>query len=320
MKQLDLALRSLPEIESVSGMTMPPYSTSTWIWGGMYNGRNVQTHMNLATDDLADVLSIHLTAGRWFSKDDDGSTFAPAIINEKLAKDLYGSDDPVGKELPYGGEHQKSRVIGVVEDFRKAGEFSQNVNYMITRISYSDTTMRNSWDFLIRVKPGINASFEEKLVRTLESVARGWTFEVASLDHERDTYIRKNLAPLLAGAVVAGFLLLMVALGLVGVLWQNVSQRTREIGLRRALGGTAGDVSRQIHLEQFLITSIGVAAGSVLVMQFPILNLIEFVKPAAYVEALAVSLVLMYTLTYLCSLFPGWLAMDIEPAEALHYE
>jgi putative ABC transport system permease protein len=113
----------------------------------------------------------------------------------------------------------------------------------------------------------------------------------------------------------------MVALGLIGVLWQNVSQRIGEIGLRRALGGTPAHLARQIQGEQFVITSIGVTAASGLVLQIPLLNLTDgAVNTEVFLVSLVVSLVVMFGLTYFCSMFPGWLAMQIEPAEALHYE
>ena len=69
------------------------------------------------------------------------------------------------------------------------------------------------------------------------------------------------LGPLIAAGVIAGFLLLMVAMGLTGVLWQTVTQRTREIGLRRAKGATAGDIRTQILGELVVMTSIAVLAG-----------------------------------------------------------
>jgi len=317
MNQVTLALRGLPEIESIGGISMAPYSRSTGISNVDYNGRMVSAHMNQATDGLKEVLNADLTAGRWFSPEDNGATFAPAIINEQLAKELYGAENPLGKELPF----DKERVVGVVRDFRKAGEFSQPVNYLIERIRTNDTTGRNfPWEILIKVKPGTTAAFTEPLVKKLESVEKNWSFEVTSLEHERDADFRLRLAPLIAGGIIAGFLLFMVALGLIGVLWQNVSQRTKEIGLRRAMGGTARNVSRQIHAEQFIITTLGLAAGSILVMQVPLLDLIGFIQPGIYFTALVFSLILMYAITYLCSLFPSWLAMEVQPAEALHYE
>ena len=67
---------------------------------------------------------------------------------------------------------------------------------------------------------------------------------------------------MLAVGVVAGFLMLMVALGLTGVLWQNVTQRTREIGLRRAKGATARRIHRQILGELLVMTTLALAAGA----------------------------------------------------------
>ena len=318
MEHITTALRDLPEIESIGGVSMAPYSHSEWISNSEFNGREISTRGNEATDGLKSVLGIDLTAGRWFTPDDNGAAFKPAVINERLAQDLYGSENPLGKELPFN----KERVVGVMRDFRKAGAFSQTVNYLITRINISDTADRHIlYTILIKVKPGTTAAFQERLVKALESVQKNWTFEVAQLEHERDEDAKVRLAPLLAGGIIAMFLLSMVALGLIGVLWQNVSQRTTEIGLRRALGGTARHVSRQIHAEQFVITTIGVAAASALVLQVPLLNLAgDSINLDVYLSALFLSLFLMYGLTYFCSMFPGWLAMEIEPAEALHYE
>jgi len=317
MKQIMLALRALPEIESFGGIQLTPYDNSTSIHQFEYNGRRIQMYVNSATDGLKDALSVSLTAGRWFSPEDDASTTRAMIINEQLAKDLFGSENPLGKELP----RNIGRVIGVVKDFRKAGEFSQLVNYALFRIRTNDTAeYAIPYSILIKVKPGVTAAFEEKLMATLEGVEKGWTFDVRILQHDREKYIKENLIPLLVGGIIAAFLLFMVALGLVGVLWQNVTQRTKEMGLRRALGGSAKSVAGQIHGEQFIISTIGMAAACILILQVPLLGLISFMGPEVYVIALILAVTLMYGITHLCSLIPGWLAMDIEPAEALHYE
>ena len=77
----------------------------------------------------------------------------------------------------------------------------------------------------------------------------------------RDDWMQETLAPLLAAGVIAGFLILMVGMGLTGVLWQTVTQRTREVGLRRAKGATIGDIRAQILGELVVMTSIAVLAG-----------------------------------------------------------
>ena len=90
------------------------------------------------------------------------------------------------------------------------------------------------------------------------------------------------MAPLVAVGLVAGFLMLMVALGLLGVLWQNVTQRTREMGLRRAKGAAKVDVQRQILGEIGVMTTLALLAGVLVAIQFPLLDIIYFVEPHVY--------------------------------------
>src|SRR5262249_60359516 len=134
------------------------------------------------------------------------------------------------------------------------------------------------------------------------------------------TYICERLASVLAFGLVTGFLLLMVALGLTGVLWQNVTQRTREIGLRRAKGATIPRVHRQILGELTVMTSLALLAGVLVVVQFPLLDLLGYVRPAVFAASLAVSIAALYGVTLVCGWYPSRLATRVPPAEALRYE
>jgi len=315
MELVTRALGEMPEIEATGGIGASPYNTSTSISNTKVDGRVISVYMNEATDGTGDALKVDLVAGRWFSPEDDGAAHTPAVINEQLAMELFGSTDVIGKETPL----RDSRVVGVVRDFRKGGEFSLPVAYHISRIAVNDTANRSiPWDILIRVREGTTAEFQEKLVRTLESVQKGWNFRVTKLDAAREANFKEHLIPLAAGGIIAGFLLFMVALGLIGVLWQNVSQRTREIGIRRAVGGTAVALYRQLLTELVLLTSFGLAIGTVVIVQFPLLDLISEIPPGVYAAGFFIAASLMYLLTFASGLYPSWLTMEIQPAEALH--
>ena len=119
---------------------------------------------------------------------------------------------------------------------------------------------------------------------------------------------------------MAFFLLLMVGLGLIGVLWQNLLQRTREMGLRRAAGASRSAVHRQVIWEQAILTSLGVLLGVVVVVQIPILDLIGFIRPEVFAAGLGVSMAAIYLLAVLCALYPSAMASRLQPAEALRYE
>jgi putative ABC transport system permease protein len=112
----------------------------------------------------------------------------------------------------------------------------------------------------------------------------------------------------------------MVGLGLTGVLWQNVTRRTREIGLRRAMGASGPVVRRQILAEVVLLATIAVIIGAVVVLQLPVLGVLSLVTPAAFATGFAGALAAIYALTVLCGLYPGWLASRLTPADALRYE
>ena len=108
----------------------------------------------------------------------------------------------------------------------------------------------------------------------------------------RATSFRFLLTPLIVAGTVAFFLLLMVGLGLIGVLWQNLLQRTREIGLRRAAGASRAAVHRQVLLEQIVVTSLGVLIGTLLVIQIPVLDLIGvLVATGCFASGLLVAMV-----------------------------
>jgi putative ABC transport system permease protein len=138
--------------------------------------------------------------------------------------------------------------------------------------------------------------------------------------HMRESYLRQGMAPLLIGAVIAGFMMLMVGLGLTGVLWQNVTQRTREIGLRRATGATGADVQRQVLGEILILATLGMGVGILVVVQLPLLDLLGGFRGTSFGAALAGSAALLYALSALCAFYPGRLATRITPVEALHHD
>src|SRR5581483_1483577 len=120
-------------------------------------------------------------------------------------------------------------------------------------------------------------------INTAQSIAKDWSFHVQPITEMRETMNSVRLAPVIAIGLIAGFLMIMVALGLIGVLWQNVTQRTREIGLRRAKGATAGNIYKQILGELIIIASFGLIVGTIVIAQFPLLDLVGFVSTRIYV-------------------------------------
>ena len=324
IRNLYLALQDFDEVTSAAGtsITLVPYSSSSSFYTIEYKGRKVRTQKGEGTDNLERVLDMKLIQGRWFEKGDDALKWKPVLINQRLSRELFGSEDPLGKKI----ETYPWQVVGVISDFRRDGELAEPGNLVIERIYLNDPALSSSKglglpnDFLIKVRPGTRAAFEEKLTAKLQAIARGWTFHVQPLSQMRASYLKLRLAPLIAAGLIVTFLIIMVGLGLMGVLWQNVTQRTKEIGLRRANGATADHIYKQILGELLVVTTFGILAGTAVIVQFPLLKLFSFLSAQVYIISLAISIALMYLLTILCGLYPARLATKVHPAEALHYE
>ena len=160
-------------------------------------------------------------------------------------------------------------------------------------------------------------------MKRAQAVAHDWSFEVQTLETMREDKLRQYASPLMVVGTIAVFLLLMVALGLTGVVWQSVTQRIREFGLRRAKGATIPNVRTQVLVEMVIMTSIALLAGVVLVAQLPLLPLpsdLNIVPAGVFLASIAISVAAIYLLTLACGWYPSRLATKIQPAEALHYE
>ena len=328
VRQVLLALKDFPEIEQSAGTELAPYqlgaSESSYIW----RGRRIEFGSAEVTDEFKPLLGLTIVEGRWFGPEDRGQNFDPVVINYPMRADLFGNGPVLGENLSPesapddAAPPRPKRVVGVVGAYREDGEFDGMKHYVIFRKDLAGTGLRDRppRNILIRVQPGTTAAFEERLLSRLQAVAPEWSFEVTPMAEMRESRMRLAIVPLLVVALVAGFLMLMVALGVFGVLWQNVTQRFREIGLRRAKGAARVHIRRQILGEIAVMTSLALLAGVLVVIQFPLLNVIYFVEPYVYVLGLVISAAIMYLLTLTCAWYPSRLATRIEPAEALRYE
>ncbi|MGH9840303.1 MAG: ABC transporter permease [Blastocatellia bacterium] len=324
IKQMLAGMREFSEIESSAPLWGSPYWNGDWSGDRkLKDGTDLEIGNNETTEDLKDVFGLKIVRGRWFSKEDDGATnYRPVVINQKFARGLFGDEDPIGKDVSNSEdkERKEERVIGVVDDFRKSGEFAALRGYKFFRIDFNDEKAQIPVYLMLKVRAGTTAAFEEKLLARLQSEAKDWSFNIKPLVEMRQSIFQAYLVPMTAFALVAGFLLIMVGLGLTGVLWLTVTQRTKEIGLRRAKGATRQQIYKQILGELFITTTAGLIAGVLVVVQFPLLNLMGFATPKVYAISIVLSLALIYLLTIVCGLYPSRLATRVQPAEALHYE
>jgi putative ABC transport system permease protein len=324
--KLERGLRALPEVEQVAFANMSPYDNSTWRTEYYLpgSGASTTTDLMVVSDHFFDTVDMSLLEGRWFSAADEGAAQTPVVVNRRFAQAMFPGQSALGKVMsdsePGKKDAESLKIVGVVEDFRSHGEYMLPVNVVLSRFS-PQSSKHGVATLLLKVRPGTERSFEAKLSTQLKLVRNDWSYRISPLSDMRETMMKESVIPLVVLAVIAAFLLVMVAFGLFGVLWQHTTQRIPEIGLRRATGATAGNIYRQIITEQLLLTSLAMCVGLVLLAQLPITGVLgENLSWPLFLVAALISMTIMALVSVLCALYPAWRASRLSPTEALHYE
>ena len=318
-------LMEMPEVRDVAFVTFEPYVNASMFSNlrrKAGEGDGFNTELLDADDRAAAVLGLKLVEGRWFSELDNGSAHRPAVINRRMAEAMFPGERALGQVFfdREGKQDVPHRVVGVVEAFRAKGELAAPLNHAFTRF----VADQNRWDvrtILLRVAPGTERAFEKRLNERLKLIRKDWSYQITPSSAARASMLKQHMAPLVVVGIIAAFMLVMVAFGLFGALWQNTTQRIPEIGLRRAIGATASEIYPQIVLEQFLLSSVAIVVGLALLVQLPLTRVLgEHLDWAVFAQAAGLSMAVIYLLSLLCALYPGWRASRLSPTEALHHE
>ena len=308
-------LHSTPQIKNASFCSGNyPFSSSTNNNNISYHKNNTVANFYVTENDYANALNLKMLEGRWFDKTDESFKDRPVVINKALKETLFKNEDPIGKIL--GDTSDTKRVIGVVDDFKDKGDYQPAKSGFFVKMSPLYYNFISA--ILITVQPNTDAGFESKLFKSL-SDAIGSSIEIRHLTDQRKSVNSITLIPMIILIIVAGFLIINVALGLFGVLWYNINLRKSEIGLRRAVGASGNAVSKQLIGEALVLATISLLIGCFFAVQFPLLNVFDL--PAnIYIISMVLSIVFIYLLVIICSLYPGKQAAAIYPAIALHEE
>jgi len=324
-RRLRHELERMPEILHVATGNNYPFSGGTNIWSWQQDGRDIRTEVIRGSTSFDEAMELNLLAGRWFEQQDDSLDWDAAVIDVRLSRLMFGEEDPIGRVIQQDDEDDEddapeTRVVGLVDAFRRGGEFGDLNPMMFQAVHEEQDDGVATGYFVLKLVRNTRAEFEQAMTETLQAGAPDWTFQVKSLDVERKSELKSVMIPLAIFGTVGLFLLLMVVLGLTGVMWQNVTRRTREIGLRRAAGASRNMVHMQIVMEVMVIAAFAVGIGSAIALQVPFVGPFSFLPTATAVQAVIGAAVSILLLAGACGLYPGWTATRILPAEALHYE
>lgn len=300
---------ALPEVREASFVgSNSPFSASTSNSNVTVHKVSMMANQYWVDDDYARLLQVHMIAGRWFSKLDDGAKNKPVVINATMKEKAFGNKDAIGQRFKVNEDEVV--IIGVVQDLKDKGDYMKQEAAQF---------MRSGWQrrMLVSIHPEAGAAFESKLNKLLTGMMPTANIEIEHLTKKRIAKNSITLVPMIILLVVAGFLIVNVALGLFGVLWYNISRRKAEIGLRRAIGASGNNIVQQIVSETLVLSTFSLIIGSFFAIQFPLLNIFDL-PSGVYITALILAILFIYALVIICAIYPGKQAANILPAVALH--
>ncbi|UCD63117.1 MAG: ABC transporter permease [Candidatus Zixiibacteriota bacterium] len=319
LSQVARELSCCPEVELISCADGNiPFRNARFGTTFNYEGQDVSLDFTYADDEFASVLNIPLAEGRWFSREDDGSSMRPVVISRKLKDEVFGDEPVVGTVIT--GEKYDRVIVGVIDKYLYRGELMEYRYGFFQRRVFPDTTDYLPDLILFKVRPDAGYQFEAQLLKRLTSMTHGWPVRIESLADKRAEMLKDYMWGIATVGLVAGFLVLNVALGLFGILWYSINRRRGEIGLRRAIGATMGKISTQVLFEALVLATFGIIAGIFVAAQAPIIGIDDTIGVPVYVIAMAYSALMIYLIVTVCALYPSRLAARVQPAEALHDE
>ena len=321
-------LRAIPGVESAGGIGGLPLngeaSSGTMTVDSQAvpaDQRSPETDYRPATPGYFAAMGIPLVEGRFFDEHDTESSAPVAIIDQSMAQMYWPRESAIGKRVKLGGTDSKESwmtVVGVVKHVHyRTLEAKSRVE------AYWPEAQQPYWflDLAIRTRrdPKSLASVVEKEVHALDPDQP--VHHVRTMgEWMADSVARRRLALILLG-IFSSLALVLAAVGIYGTTAFVVTQQTREIGVRRALGAQRGNVFRLILAQGVRAVAIGAAVGIVgaLAVTQLIRQVLFDVSPADPVTYAAVLLTLSLV-ALVAAWLPAWRATRVDPLEALRYE
>ncbi|HEX2444574.1 MAG TPA: ABC transporter permease [Vicinamibacterales bacterium] len=328
-QQLIDRVRKRPGVLSAGAARLLPLDGQIGDYGLMVDGytpppgSNAKGDWEIVTDGYIETVGERLVRGRTFRATDTSASQLVALVNEELARRYFAGRDPIGGRMRIGGDPKRPwvTIVGIVRDVRHNGVTAAvKEKFYVPHSQWHVATSNPIRSMSLVAKTAGNPLDLARVVRE-EVRARDPNLPVAQVRPMSEIVATSLSEPRFTSVlfgIFAGLALLLAAIGVYGVLSYLVTLRTREIGIRVAIGAAPRDVLWLILVRGFVLSLAGIAIGVIAAVPLGrlVAALLYEVRPLDPLTFGSVPLVLA-GVALLAGLLPAWRAMRLDPVRAL---